>query len=213
MTKNIEVLGSEPIKLTSWEAYANARIVKGLNGKDSAIDAGFSEKTAKNKAVELNKIPEIINRMAYLAGKELRKHDLTIDNFVQAIKEHIDFDLTMLYDKNKQLIDLPDLKPEVARCIVGVDVQRKQSIGDLCENCGEEVLMTVDVLKYRIEGKSRYTEQLGKYLQVLKDQVGVETFNELQARATKRGEDIYRQSVENEKKGKTYDHPDIEAEA
>lgn len=220
MKKIILLPGSEPLELAKYEAFCHAYINNGQNGAKAAITAGYAEKHASREAVRLKEKPEVANRLGFLSGMALRKHDLSVDDFVQTIQEHLRFDISMIVDKEGCLLSLNDLSPEVARCVVGVDVNWGRTSFDktLCD-CGRELKVSIEtsIHKYRTEGKSKYLEQLGKYLQVLKDQVGLKTFNELQKRAADAGEELYLQSIERSKTGKPkYDHSeyiDTEAEA
>jgi len=106
----------------------------------------------------------------------LRQHDLTLDDFVRKIKEHMDFNITDIYDKDGKLIPLPKLPAHVARCLMGVEVSPDGQ-----------------VLKYRTESAMGYTKMLGQYLTVIQEALNRTDAMELQRKWSDEAEVMYNQ--------------------
>ena len=204
-----ELPGSVPLKSVKEEATAQAWVTNNQDGAKAVIAGGYSESGAANTFYVLKQKRRFTERLAFLTGLKLRQHDLSIDDFVRTIKEQLYFDVSKLTNKAGNLIPINELAPEIARCVVGVDFAYKKTTypKETCE-CGREhkTVVETSVMKYRTEGKSRYNEQLGKYLQVLKDMDEVGSLDTLLKKATTEGEELLIMAIGNKKKEKIYDH-------
>jgi len=194
--------GRESLKSARVERFCQEYVNNGQQGAKAAIVAGYSDKKASNEAWRLKQKRRVAERIAFLAGQRLRHHDLGVDDFVRVIKEQINFDVKQLFDENGNLIPVDKLPPELSRCIVGVDVRVEKT------TIGEDVTTITEIHKYKTEGRSRYNEQLGRYLTIIRDMDQGSNLNDLLKKADEKGEDLYLKSLENKATGKEFDHTD-----
>jgi len=91
--------------------------IKSLNGSEAAILAGYSRKTARNKASNLLTIPEVAKYLDQLQTKIAKRNEITIDKLIQDLMEIKNVDIRDLYDEDGLLIDISQLPASLARCI------------------------------------------------------------------------------------------------
>jgi len=176
MTNKMKNWGTEPLVLPMEEEFAQAYMSNGFIGRKAALTAGYSESDLDKTVQRLIGRPRVTKRIAFLVGLKLRQHDLTLDDFVRKIKEHMDFNITDIYDKDGKLIPLPKLPAHVARCLMGVEVSPDGQ-----------------VLKYRTESAMGYTKMLGQYLTVIQEALNRTDAMELQRKWSDEAEVMYNQ--------------------
>lgn len=200
---NLILPGSQALKLAKHEKFCQVWVSlesKVGRGRNSAISAGYSPSGASVEAVRLRARTDIANRIAFLTGQKLQKQDLGMEDFSRTIKEHLDFSVKKLIYANGDLIPLEQLPDDVARCIVSLIVTEK-----ILKT--EDSVQTIErVSKYTLEGKSRYNEQLGRYIDVITDIDDGKTLNKVLQKADEMGEELYNKAIQNLEKGITFDH-------
>jgi len=119
--------------------------IKSLNGNEAAILAGYSKKTARNKASNLLTMPEVAKYLDQLQAKVAKRNEITIDELIQDLAEMKNIDVADLYDEDGLLIDISQLPASFTRCI-------------------QEVIETKSGLKIKFYSKLDAIEKLAKHL-------------------------------------------------
>lgn len=91
-----------------------------LNGKQAAIRAGYSEKSAKELASETLTKPNIINYLNLLKAKVSDKVEITVEMIRNEFRKHATFDIRKVYDENGALKNVHDLDDDTAMAIAGI---------------------------------------------------------------------------------------------
>ncbi len=133
--------------------------IKDLNGKEAAIRAGYSERTAKQEAYKLLNIDEVSDYVAKLQSKVAKRNEITIDELIQDLAEIKNINIVDLYDNDGSLLDLNSLPSEFTKCIQEI-TQIKSSWGKE----GENEKATTKVKFYsRLEAIEKLAKHLGFY--------------------------------------------------
>jgi hypothetical protein len=180
--------GSEPLGNVQEEEYCQTYVNNGFNGSNAALISGYSEKNRAKASARLQERSHIARRISWLCGNRLRQYDLTIDDFTRVLKEHLDFNIQDLYDKDGNMIPIHLLPEKVARCLLSMKVGRTTKIRD----DGKEVVY-YDVVEYKTEGKANFERMLGQYLTLIMESISKTDVGELQKTWANEAEDVYNQ--------------------
>ena len=122
-----------------------------FNGKQAAIRAGYSKKTAENQASRLLSNAKFSDHISKLIKKSHEKSGLTLQMVLDELQRIAFLDLRKLYNKDGTLKDITDLDDDTARALAGVEVVVSRKYG-------------VDyVKKYKSIDKKGALELLGKH--------------------------------------------------
>jgi len=119
--------------------------VKCLDGNGAAILAGYSKRTARNKASNLLTVPEVASYLDQLQAKIAKRNDITVDELIRDLAEMKNLDVADLYDEDGLLIDISRLPTSFTRCI-------------------QEVIETRHGLRIKFYSKLDAIEKLAKHL-------------------------------------------------
>lgn len=119
--------------------------VKSLNGNEAAILAGYSKKTARNKASNLLARPEVASYLKQLQDEIAKRNEITIDELIRDLVEMKNLDVADLYDEDGLSVDISQLPASFTRCI-------------------QEVIETKSGLKIKFYSKLDAIEKLAKHL-------------------------------------------------
>lgn len=75
-------------KLTPKQAAFVSEYVKDCNGKQAAIRAGFSEKTAEQQASRLLRNVKVMDAVAELQKKAQERNEITVDDIIRELDEN-----------------------------------------------------------------------------------------------------------------------------
>ena len=129
-----------------------------LNAKQAAIRAGYSKKNAQFQASRMLTNANVSGILQKLRDKQLAKIDLSTEEVLSAIKEIGFSDPRKAFDQFCRLLPVNEWPPEVARCIVSVEiVEEFQGKGDSRE-------LTGYVKKVRFWNKNDALEMCMRYL-------------------------------------------------
>ena len=98
--------------------------IKDLNGKEAAIRAGYSERTAKQEAYKLLNIDEVSDYVAKLQSKVAKRNEITIDELIQDLLEMNNVNIADLYDKKGKMKNISDLPRNLTKCIQEIQITR-----------------------------------------------------------------------------------------
>lgn len=107
--------------------FVEAYIANGGNGKQAAIKAGFSEKTAESQASRLLRDVKVKDAIAQRAEKTAKKYELTTDLVVKSIVQELTFDPAKLYQAGGQLKDITELDEDTRMALASVEFEQMGS--------------------------------------------------------------------------------------
>jgi phage terminase small subunit len=127
--------------------------VQTLNAKQSAIKAGYSEKTAEQQGYQLLQKPSVQAAISEISEKRSKAIGLTTERLLQEAMRLAFFDIRKLVDKDGNPLPLNQLDDDTAAAIQGLDVA---AVGNADVGVGQ-------VLKYKIADKNSAIERLFKH--------------------------------------------------
>lgn len=147
-----------------------------LNGKQAAIRAGYSAKTAEFSASRL--LSSVKVRAAIENGKKARSERTEIkqDRVLQELAKLAFFDVRRLYDADGNPIPIHKLDDETAAAVAGLDILEEY------EGHGEDRVFIGYTKKYKLTDKTANLTLAMRHLGMLKDKVEVEFKNGLAGR-------------------------------
>ena len=180
MTATPNRRGRKPARdrpLTPKQALFVAEYLVDQNGKQAAIRAGCSPRSAEVTASKWLRLAKVKAAVAQRLEKVLVKVDLRVEDVVFAIQRHIradHHDLSEVLDADGNLRNPKRLTPDVAMNIGGFDiVKRNLTSGD-----GK----VDEIIKVKVRDQSRYVEMGAKYFGILVDQLHVSGVADLEER-------------------------------
>jgi len=127
-----------------------------LNGKQAAIRAGYSAKTAEVKASSLLSIVKVQDYIAELRAKQQLRTSITSDMVINELAKLAFSDIRDIYDDNGNLIAVNEL-PESVSATISSFKSRKERNGD----------DSFDIIdEYRRYDKIKALELLGKHFKI-----------------------------------------------
>ena len=145
---------SKPDKpLTDRQTLFVEHYVQSLNAKQSAIKAGYSEKTAEQQGYQLLQKPSVQAAISEISEKRSKAIGLTTERLLQEAMRLAFFDIRKLVDKDGNPLPISQLDDDTAAAIQGLDVA---TVGNMEIGVGQ-------VLKYKIADKNAAIERLFKH--------------------------------------------------
>lgn len=124
------------------------------NGADAARKAGYPPRSARVQASQLLTRPNIQRAVEHAHEEWLRRADISAARVARDISTAANLDVSEFLDKDGNILPLKQMPPHVRRCIVSIEVvKRNLTAGD-----GEMDM----VLKIRLIDKARMHEILAK---------------------------------------------------
>jgi len=133
-----------------------------LNGRQAAIRAGYSEKTAKSSACELLQIDVVQQEIQRLQSEKASELNISQERVLKELARIAFFDIRKLYDDDGNLKEPHDLDEDTARAIAAIEVTQVGSQRDPVEQFLKKI-RTID--------KTKCLELLGKHLGMFVDRV------------------------------------------
>lgn len=164
------------------EAFA-LQFVIDLNGKQAAIRAGYSPKTAEVQASKLLRIPKVRARIDELKAKRAERVELKAENVIRELMRLGFSDLAEIFSKEGQLRAFRDIPEETRRAISSIKVKSHREPGD------EDI--EVWTTEFKLWDKPASLGMLAKHLKLLTDKIEVsadESFAETLRLARERAE-------------------------
>ena len=125
-----------------------------LNGKQAAIRAGYSEKTAEQQASRLLRNVKVKDCIKTLQAEIVERNKITIDECVSTLASMSRFDIIDLYNDDGTLKPLKDIPKEARLVIEGLDTDEIKMEG----------LVIGYVKKLKISNRRSNIIELMKYL-------------------------------------------------
>jgi phage terminase small subunit len=156
---------AKPKKLTPKQEVFTKAYVKDLNAGKAAIEAGYSEASARSIGHELLNTPHVKEAVQKEVKKRLSHLDVTADRVLTELARIAFVDLRDAYGEGGKLLP-PDQMPEdLARALAGIEVN------EIWEGYGDEREIIGETKKIKFYEKAKALELLGKYLKLFTDRV------------------------------------------
>jgi phage terminase small subunit len=91
------------------------------NGKQAAIRAGYSARSAESQASTLLRNPKVSEFIAGHMRKVEQKTELTVDRLEEELARIVGFDPRRAYDQEGKLLAVADMPEDVARALTGFE--------------------------------------------------------------------------------------------
>lgn len=132
-------------------------------GKDSAIRAGYSERTAVKIAAELLQKPHIRGWLDERIVEKCEELDITVERVLKEVSKMAFMDPRKFFNADGSLKDITQLDDDSAACLAGLDINTR------LDEEGVEHKLT----KVKLTSKKDNLELLGKHLKMWTDKVEV----------------------------------------
>lgn len=129
-----------------------------LNATQSAIRAGYSERTARSQGQRLLTNVDIQKAIQEARIRQQQRTAITADRVLQEYARIAFFDPRRLFMDNGKPLDINELDAETAAALAGLDVM------DEYEGHGEDRVFVGYTKKYKIADKLRALDALAKHL-------------------------------------------------
>lgn len=135
------------------------RYFETLNGKESAIYAGYSEATAKQIAYNLLQDEDVEAYLSALREEAAKKHGVTKDRIIAEYAKIAFFDIREIYDTDGGLIHVKQLDDTSAGAIASI--KSTEEWGE--DDDGNKIIIGTNK-EVKIFDKIRALQDLGKHL-------------------------------------------------
>lgn len=155
--------------LTPKQATFVREYLLDLNGKQAAIRAGYSAKTAEVQASKLLSNPKVAAEVALLQEARAERTQVDADWVLRRLADEAEADVADLYDENGHLLPVKDW-PLIWRkgLVAGIETLREK-VGE--DEKGEPEFATVQ--KIKLSDRIKRVELIGRHVdvQAFKDRV------------------------------------------
>jgi len=107
------------------ETFARKYVALNFNGKQAAIAAGYSPKTAESQASRLLSKAKVKALVAKFSAPIIKKEQITVERTLTELARCAYVDPSELFDENKKLRSLSDMSEDVRRAVAGVEVNAR----------------------------------------------------------------------------------------
>lgn len=139
-----------------------AEWLKDHNGKQAAIRAGYSERSAEQQASALLSNPKVKAEVEKRMTKLMNNLDITAERVLKERARLAFFDVRKLLDSTGRPLAIHELDDDTAAAIAGLDVA----------NIGNSEVGEGEVLKIKLADKNASLTSLEKHLGLYKDGTG-----------------------------------------
>lgn len=130
------------------EVFARQFVALQFNGKQAAIDAGFSKKTAESQASRLLKNVKVKRLIAQITERQNKKLDISVERTLTQLARHAYVDPRALFHADGTLRKITELDADTAACIGGIEMAGKR------------------VKRVKMTDSLRALDMLGRYLKL-----------------------------------------------
>lgn len=142
-----------------FKLFADCYLANGLNGREAAIEAGYSEKTARQKAGALLKHPEIKAYIEEKKAERSKRMEITADTITKEWQKIAFSNIGDLHNTWIKRKDFEKLTTEQKACIQSIDTKVEKKYDSVLETD-----YYVEYIKVRLYDKLKALENLGKHI-------------------------------------------------
>lgn len=154
-------------KLTPKQRRFADEYLKDLNGKQAAIRAGYSPKTAEQQAARLLSYAEVGEYVAKRMKDRERRTEITQDRVLQEVARLAFLDIRKALQDDGQLKPMSELDDDTAAAIAGLEILEEFS------GSGRDRELVGYTKKIRLSDKKGALELLMRHLGMLNDKIRV----------------------------------------
>jgi phage terminase small subunit len=151
--------------LNPKQARFVAEYLVDLNGKQAAIRAGYSPRSAEVTASKLLRVPKVAEAVRRANERRLDRVEVTADTVLRELLLIARTDLAQAYDENGHLRPIHDIPEECRRAIAGVKVFEE------FDGVGADRVKVGEVREVKFWDKPKSLELLGKHLKLFTEVV------------------------------------------
>lgn len=133
-----------------------------LVGRQAAIKAGYSVKTADSQANRLLKNAKVLKRIAELRAEEAERNKVSIDDVIQELKALGFWSINDFLNEDNTIKKLGSMNRHLTKPVVGIKVTEKTSVIK-----GKQIVEVITELK--LADKQAALVSLGKHLGAFKE--------------------------------------------
>lgn len=126
-----------------------------LNGTQSAIYAGYSEKTAVSQASQMLQDPEVSEYLQNLRNEEAERNGVSREKWLQELKKIGFSDIRELYSSDGQLHNIKQIDDDTAGAISAIKSK------EIYDGDGNKV---GDIIEVKTHDKLRALDTIGRHL-------------------------------------------------
>lgn len=167
----LETMAIKQPKLTELQRRFVLEYVEDFNGKEAAIRAGYSPKSAKAQASALLANPIIQTELTKAREAITERVTVTVQDIVAELARVAFFDVRTLFDEAGNLKPVSELDDNAARALAGIDVVNERRETD------DDVSVHEYTKRIKVADKLKALEMLGKYLGMFTDTTNVNQTN------------------------------------
>lgn len=108
-----------------FETFARTYVSLRFNGKQAAIAAGYSPRSAESMASALLRNPKVMALIAKFAAPTIKKEMVSVERTLTELARMAYIDAGQLVDENNKVRPIHELPAEVRACIAGFDTNAK----------------------------------------------------------------------------------------
>lgn len=161
----------KPPKLNDRQRRFVLEYVEDFNGKEAAIRAGYSERSAKARASILLADPVIQTELAKAREAIAERVTVTVQDIVTELARVAFFDIRTLFDENGNLKPVAELDDNAARALAGIDIVNEKRETD------DDISVHEYTKRIKVADKLKALEMLGKYLGMFTETTNVNQTN------------------------------------
>jgi len=124
-----------------------------LNGSQSAIYAGYSEATSRQKAYEILNDPEVEEYLSNLRAKEAAKHGISKDRWLSEL-ENIGF------SNIQDFIETGNTIKDISQ----IDENKARAVSSVKKTVTESEYGTKEVVEFKLHDKLNALDKIGRHL-------------------------------------------------
>lgn len=152
-------------KLTPQQLRFCQEYIIDLNGRQAAIRAGYSEKTAQEQSSRALSNVKVADKVQELMNKRSERTAITADVILNELLRLARVDIAGAYDQIGNLLPVHLMPEDVRRAISSIDVFEEH------EGVGREREYVGDTKKLKFYDKTKALELLGRHLKLFTDKI------------------------------------------
>jgi phage terminase small subunit len=151
--------------LTKKQERFVAEFCLSMDGKDAAIKARYSKKSAASQASQMLNNPKISAAIAKRTGKICEKLAISTESVLQGIAQLAHYDVRRFFDEKGNPKQIHELSDAEANAVSGFEFI------ELFEGDGDERHCFGHLKKFKIADRGQNLERLGRHLKLFTDKV------------------------------------------
>jgi len=154
-------------KLTAKQLRFVAEYIVDQNGKQAAIRAGYSSRTAKEQASRLLENALVRAEVNRHLGAILKRSIVSAEEVLRGLLRIAEFDIRTLYNNNNALKPVSEWPEEAGRVLLGLEVD------EIWDGDGSQRKVIGETRKVKFESRTPALIALGRHLKLFLDRIEI----------------------------------------